>query len=278
MSAFENEVNQLDIATKDYYGDYEHFMTSSKLKLFAESTVKFDRQYRQGIKEPESESLVLGSLIHEVTLEPDKEDSEFFVSEAPVNPSTGKAYGRSSKKFQEWLEQAESGGKKWVSQEEYDRAKDIAKAVAANPAAADLLSSDVEREVTLRGRLAEVSCQSRIDLLCKKRRIFVDLKSTSDLGVNHNNVNWSRDFFRYGYDKQLAFYRLMLAKAFGKRFQPFLIVVDKHAPHESAVISPCEKIIERAEHTVMSLMCEYADRLKSQDFGSRASGKVFVIE
>ena len=105
--------------------DYQSIkaLSNSSLSVLKRSPAEF---YARFIADPptmqseETDAMRLGSAVHMLALEPERFDEQYWISTGPINASTGKPYGRDTKKFADWLAEVEANDKrKLILQDEY---------------------------------------------------------------------------------------------------------------------------------------------------------------
>src|SRR5690242_15060601 len=108
------ETGIFDIPADEYH-KLPH-MSNSQLSYLAKSPAHL-RNYQLfgGATTPEME---FGTAVHTRILELEK-FHETYVTGGPINPRTGKAYGRDTDKFTSWLAD-QPAGKKFLSDEEFE--------------------------------------------------------------------------------------------------------------------------------------------------------------
>ena len=197
-------------------------MSSHAMSVFRKSPFCF-KAHKQSDKQEPTAAMILGSMFHKVVLEFDDFNNDFMTDlNAPVNPTTGKSYGRTSQKFIDWKSQIESTGKEVVTAEEFDTAVKMAQSIWSRP---DLMTHihGGMAELTVSTEVLGVECQIRPDYLKLSRNAFgdeilvaADLKKTRGLEFFCYDAS-SHHKFEYQY--QLAFYRLVLSKVTGFPFE-----------------------------------------------------------
>ena len=79
------------------------FMSSHLLADFRESPALYRKKVTGEIEDKDSSAFVIGRAAHCLILEGRKAfDRDYVVSDGPINPRTGEAYGRTTKAFTEW--------------------------------------------------------------------------------------------------------------------------------------------------------------------------------
>ncbi len=179
---------------------------------------------------------LMGRAAHTLTLEGRQVYNNEYAVGGPINPSTGKSYGATSKKFQDW---AAAQNKDILSDAQAALVEELAAAVHKHEEASQLIATGVPEGVA-RAELCGVPCQIRIDWLNPENGI-VDLKTCDDL-------DWfEADARRYGYAHQLAFYRSVLHAATDCTVPVYIIAVEKKAPYRVGVWHLTEQVLDSAE-------------------------------
>jgi hypothetical protein len=195
----------------------------------------------------------VGKALHCFVLEGATEfHNRYEVAEGPINPKTQAPYGRDTKAFSTWYEEITATGKEIVSGAELNQIEQMAESIYET-AARDLLQVGAP-EVTIRGHLYQVACQSRLDWLDYSQNIIhlVDLKTTENLG------RFEKDFWKFGYQRQLAFYRGMVdGLGMGRPIQVDVIAVEKQEPYRSHVWNISEATLLEAEEWVKARLLDY---------------------
>lgn len=127
-----------------------------------------------------------------------------------------------------------------LSHEQVALIEQMAGGVATNDQAVDLLV-DGRPEGVVRATYCETPCQIRLDWVHPHRGI-VDLKTCDDL-------TWfESDAKRYGYHRQMAFYRAVLAVRLGGQLVPVhIIAVEKKEPFRCGVWRVSENTLAIAQ-------------------------------
>lgn len=211
----------IDIGPRVIHGlDFDEYraldaINASGLKLLERSPAHF----QQARLEPHAQTAAqaLGTLVHLLVLEPERETEVAVAPECDRRTKAGK---------DAWTEfQAEAADRLIVTAEQWDTARRMRDAVRANPNALALLS-DGAPEVTLLHTLDGTPIKCRLDWLCTGHEVIVDLKTASDA----SEAEFSRSAGRYGYHLQAALYSDS-AEACGLGARAFVfLVVESVAP------------------------------------------------
>jgi len=210
---------------QEYHAKADRFLTSHQLLDFIKCPWLHRKKCIGLIEEADSASYLIGRAAHVRILEGREVYEAAFALGGPVNPKTGKPFGAGTKAFAEW---AEAQGKPVLSHEQVELVEQMATGVAMNNQAVDLLLYG-RSEGVVRAEYCGTPCQIRVDWVHPHRGI-VDFKTCDDL-------TWfEADARRYGYHRQMAFYRAVLAQVIGGQMVPVhLIAVEKKEPFRCGV-------------------------------------------
>ena len=219
----------LDILTTEpaeaYHAQADRYLSSHQLLDFIKCPWLHRKKAVGLIEEAESTSYLVGRAAHTRILEgPDALETDFALG-GPINDKTGKPFGAATKAFAEW---AAIQGKPVLSHDQVELIEQMASGVDMNDEALALLLYG-RAEGVLRAEYCGTPCQIRIDWTNPGRGI-VDLKTCDDL-------TWfEADARRYGYHRQMAFYRAVLGQALSGTLVPVhLIAVEKKEPFRCGV-------------------------------------------
>ena len=189
------------ISDKQYYGAYGQYMSVSLLKKFAEDPLGFD-EYMENRKDNEkaTDSLVLGQATHLAIMEGwDDFDRDYVVNDQLLNPKTGKAYGRETKKFLSVCE--ELGVNPWraLTTADVSNIKAMDDAVRNDLSASVAIAGCTKVEWAIRGKLHGVPFQGKLDG-CDDNGSIVDLKTMrADSTCLEQIVNYKYLWQAYAY-------------------------------------------------------------------------------
>ena len=250
-------------------------LSNSSLSVLKRSPAEF---YARFVADPptmaseETDAMRLGSAVHMLALEPERFDSEYRIDIGPINPSTGKTYGRDTKKFADWLkEQPTTDNRKIIVENEFAESIEIAKAFQSHPYLLSVMASGAEK-IYERGYEMQylVEGQEPIRIKCKpdcvipSEGLIIDLKTTSD--PHPDAWKWSAE--EYGYHRQAAIYLQAMGAYYGKTFRFLFGVVRSRAPYEVGVYELDDDSISRGWAQVESLIAEYAQRKREDNWRS----------
>lgn len=220
-----------------YHERARDYLSSHQLLDFIRSPWLHHKKATGLIKEVETSSYLVGRAAHTRILEGRTVYEAAFALGGPINEKTGRPFGSNTKAFAEW---AEAQGKPVLSYDQVDLVEQMASGVAMNDEAVALLLYG-RAEGVVRTDYCGTPCQIRIDWLHPHRGI-VDFKTCDDL-------TWfEADARRYGYHRQVAFYRAVLAQALGGTLVPVnLIAVEKKEPFRCGVWRVSDDTLVQAE-------------------------------
>ncbi len=264
-------------------GDYHAIkaLSNSSLSVLKRSPTEFHKRFITGeMKGQESDAMLLGSAVHMLALEPERFDAEYIVLDGPINPQTGKPYGRDTKKFKDWLDSlAIEPNRHVLISSEFAESLAIAKAFQAHPTIAAIMASRAEKlfesEYAMEYEIGDdkVEMKCKIDFVCPAERLIIDLKTTSD----PSPYAWSWSAEDFGYHRQAAIYSDAMEAKYGGDFRFFFGVVRSKEPYEAAVYELDAESIQRGSEEYSALIQEYVDRKAKNDWLSEWQRGVFSI-
>ena len=168
---------------------------------------------------------VAGRLLHTAVLEP-KRFQQLTVSEGPINPKTGKAYGRGTEKFKKWEEENPdlTYVEEWIRESMFSMPDEVRKILKAG-----------EGEVSFFYGDGDCGVKCRTDWINEKKKHFYDLKSIAITGgsLEHAIERVIRD---RGYWFSLAWYKWVLKKVTGDDYAGTLIFAEKGPPYRWRIV------------------------------------------
>jgi len=220
------DLNILDVEpAEEYHAKTSEYLSSHQLLDFVKCPLLHRRKALGLIEDKDSPAFLLGRATHVRILEGRNVYETVFALGGPINPKTNKPFGSNTKAFSAW---AESQGKPVLSHDQVELIEQMATGVAMNDEAVDLLLYG-RSEGILRAEYCGTPCQIRIDWVHPHRGI-VDFKTCDDL-------TWfESDARRFGYHRQMAFYRAVLAQALDGLLVPVhLVAIEKKEPFRCGV-------------------------------------------
>lgn len=217
----------------DDAADYYRWDAISQSSLFdLDNSCPAMWQWRREHPRAATAAMDLGKATHELIQRPFD-----FAGKYAVAPECDKRTKAGKEQWQAAM--AAGAGKTIISQEDYESASGMAKAISAHPTAMKALYGG-RREVALvwDDPQTGVRCKALVDTL--KPRCLVDLKTTRSA----NPDEFVRSIWDYGYHVQAAFYQ-QGAAACGLGDLPFLwIAVESAPPHLVIVRFAGKTVIE----------------------------------
>jgi PDDEXK-like domain of unknown function (DUF3799) len=250
----------VECSVADYDKARLQYMSSHMLELFRFSPRQCQWKMQGLIPSTTAPHYEFGKAFHCYLLEGLSEfHTRYEVAEGPINPKTGSPYGRDTKAYGTWFEEITAAGKQVVSGDEYTQLQMMAESVNET-AARDLFAYGLP-EVTIRGQLYGVSCQSRLDWFNRDTCSIVDLKSTERL------ERFEKDFHRFGYARQAAFYRGMAdGLLLGRSIEVYIVVVEKAEPYRTQVYQLTSATLGDADEEIQQSMLQYRQLVASVGF------------
>ncbi len=222
-----------------YHSRAKDNLSSHQLIDFIRCPYLYAKKRAGLIPQTDSPAYFLGRAAHTRILEGlDVYEKEYAVG-VPVNPTTGKPFGSTTKKFLEWQEAQQ---KPVIPFEKAELVESMNAGVRQNPVACEILSQG-KAEGVVRTKYIDFPCQIRIDWLHPELGI-VDLKTCDDL-------TWfESDARKFHYVHQLAFYQNVLDQVIDQLVPVYIIAVEKKEPFRCGVWQvPSETLLQaRAEN------------------------------
>lgn len=236
----------LDIPADEYHAATKanEYLSSHRLNTFRKCPLEYFKRITGEIVDGDTSTFLLGRATHTAILEgPQKFGEEYLVSDGPINPKTGKAFGKLTDKYREW---AAANAKPAISSDDADIIAKMRQAVRGHDKAAELLSAG-KAEVTVRTEIGGEPVQARLDWFDPTRDIIVDLKTCANVDRFQYDI---RDF---GYIHQIAFYaeavrNAKVAAGDNDRSVPscWLVAVEKAEPFRVAVYHITAYMVDEA--------------------------------
>ena len=218
---------------------------------------------------PDTKATAFGSALHCKLLEPEKFDEQFIIAhDAPVNPKTGEAYGRTSKMYQSWLAEMQlaAGKKKIILPEEaveLELMEKEYKPVIDNLVAAGKkngLQLKCERKVEWVDRETGQPCIGYMD--AEIGGVVIDLKTTAEMGENKLHRKCQDSYFMQG-----AVYAEAL-KVIDKVERPLVLFVFLRSkpPYSIYTVTMTEKAMELGLKAFRKAIRKYRECAEKKSF------------
>jgi len=252
-------------------------VSNSMLSLLKRSPWTFYKTYvttdpAEKMDSEETDAMRLGSAVHMLALEPEKFGAEYLVLDGPINPTTGKPYGRDTKKFEAWLEaekNANANGRTILIREEFAEGLAIAQSFQSHPEIAAIMASRAEKFFEMENVFSyQFDSGARIDLKCKldcvipSLGLIIDLKSSKD----PSPYAWGWSAEEYGYHRQAAIYLDAMEAKYGQPFRFLFGAVRSRKPYEAGAYYLDPDSLSRGRKEYSDLMDEYLDRKSTGDW------------
>jgi hypothetical protein len=235
-----------------YLANRERYLTSHGLQTFVRCPRLYHLQKIGAITtDPNkvSAELILGSAAHKLILEGRREFDKCYTVGAPINPKTGKEYGRDTQAFAKWEEEQrrEKGTLiTFLTTEQWYSVSCMADSVAKHLESQKLLRTGVAEKV-VRSDFDGVPVQSRLDWFTEIDDIpvIVDLKTCTDLD------SFEYDARKYLYGVQFSFYRQILLRSIFDEYdidcavpaRVYAVAVEKKEPFRCGVFEVPDSIL-----------------------------------
>ena len=227
-----------------YLANRERYLTSHQLMDFVRCPKLFHLKKVGALTtDPNKTSadMILGSAAHKLILEGREEFDRCYAVGAPINPKTGKEYGRDTQAFAKWeeIQRCDKGtAVEFITTDQWYIVSNMAHSVANHEEAQKLLRTGVAERV-LRSDFNGIPVQSRLDWFTEidDVPIIVDLKTCNDLD------SFEYDARKFLYGIQFAFYQQILLRSFFETFETdiavpakvYAIAVEKKEPFRCGV-------------------------------------------
>jgi len=230
----------------------------SDLKHFMRSPSHY-REHKLNPKPPTS-AMAFGSLVHTMVLESELAHEQYFcMDESEILPLCVKTDGtdtenpRNTKVYKSWKKRlfADNNGKILVTQDDWNAAVHIRKAIQAHPKASALLAQNGQAEMSMQWtHPTGVFMKGRTDYTIHDYHadygLVVDLKITTDARPSA----FSRDIWKYRYDISMANYCEGLEIITGKPYRAKFIVVESEAPYIAMLYDLDNDVLEYAKSEI----------------------------
>lgn len=216
-----------------------HYLTSHFLSDFRNCPLLYKQKLCGDIVVEDTAAFQIGRATHSLVLRGQESfETEYLVSEGPINPKTGESYGKASKAYKEW---ASAQSKIVLSPVEFEFIRKLQLAVWAHHKAEELLTGSCS-EATVRAEYCGEPVQIRMDAFNPSADAIIDLKTCDNLDYFRN------DCFRFGYINQMSFYREVFRVASGGvDTSTWLIGVEKREPYRCGVWQLSGNVLDKAQ-------------------------------
>lgn len=254
-------VEKTEDANEVYHGKHE-YISASGIKKIKVSPAHFREQ-----KVTETEAMRVGSTYHTLILEPNKFEDEYFVfdekSIIEILVGEGSKKPRSTKQYKEWKDRQYSmaDGKVMLDLKDYETISKMKEVLFRHPYAKSLLSNgepeksfyfDIETNF---GK--NLKAKIRPDYLKQKKRLIVDLKTTTDASKD----GFQKNAAGYDYHIQAALYADLMEQATGDSMPWSFIFIaqEKTVPYAFNIFEASPQFISqgRYEYELLAMLFQH---------------------
>lgn len=254
------------IAEAEYNATRLDYISAHRLNQFAAGPNVF-KAYSDGILvDPDRPAYAFGRAAHCLILEGEGEFLQrYTVDDGPINPTTGRPYGRDTNKFQGWLAEVKQSGREPITTHEYDSIVEMSNSIESHPVAWPILGGigtcGVERSIVSNFR--GMHLRGRLDAIGLDQRVIVDLKTCEDI------ERFEADFRRFNYARQLAFYRRLARYLTGFQFSVYVIAVEKTGLYQCGIWEASPATLDLQDDLTDLLLLELAGCIERDEWPSR---------
>jgi len=234
------------------YAEYDAIeaIRCSDLKLIGQSPAHYKANKIN--PRPTTQAMLFGSLVHALTLEPDKWREEFIVS--PIVDRRTKA---GKEKWAEFEEQV--GNRTVIESKTLDAADEVSSHILKHPICWALLQGG-ESEKVIQWEMNCVPCKARLDLY--RPGWIVDIKTIASAEY----TSFMRSCWNYKYHMQAAWY-IDGVKAAGLGECNFVfIAVEKEPPYAVACYTPDTDMIAVGREEYLANMNTYLECVENDNW------------
>jgi len=241
------------ISNQDYHR--HKAISSTQCKHLLKSAWEFD--YKRKHPKAPSAAMQFGSLVHQLVLEPEKFEQNYFVAEKPKrNTKAGKA-------MYTILDQ-ERGHHEWISLDDFLKAQEIKNTLKQSELVSSLIQGGkAEQSVFWHDDETGVLCRAKADYINLEHNVLLDLKTTSSLASENS---FKHEVYKYHYHLSGAFYQDGFRKTTGQACDFILIVVETNPPHNFAVYKLSDALLEQGKALYREALQVYIDAISAGNF------------
>lgn len=226
-----------------------------------------------------------GTALHTfVERMPDKDFGELYavMPNYRLYPENATGTGKPSTSRTAWVKDQEAaydpGGRQVLTQQQYDRAERMAKAVKANPAAMQLID-DSGKELSVIAEINGVLCKGRVDGL--NGSTMWDVKTTNDIARHR----FGQTAANLKYVLKMAFYLRLLSAVGIEIDRVVLIAIQDSIPREDGGYNEAPDCcvyeipmiaLENQMSSIDRLLNEYVDCMSSNQWPGCSDGDLVV--
>ena len=238
--------------------EYRAYPAVSRSDLFKLKKSPLHYKYETEHKEEPTPALNFGSAAHKYILERDSFGEEFAVA-----PKVDRRTFDGKATWAEFIECAE--GKTVITREDFDKIKEMAKAIDAHPIASDLIKGQHEVSLFWTDEQTGEECKVRPDCIHKDENgvVIVDYKTTASV----EDGAFEKSCRKYGYKLQSGMYREGYFQNFLEDAGFAFIAQEKEAPYAVRVYVCTDEYMNEGFDEYRALLglyheCKLADNFR----------------
>jgi hypothetical protein len=238
-----------DMTNEEYHA--HHAFGSTAVKTAANKSIA----HLFGAERKESPAFALGSAVHAMLLEPEKD----LIVRGPET--------RRGKAWSDLKDECDASGKILLTEADYTLANNMADACLQNRMANHLLTNPdmlAEASFFATDPDIDIDLKTRPDGLLRQAGIVLDIKTTQDASPR----GFDRSVRQFGYDLQAAFYMHVL-KLNGIRVENFIFIcIEKDAPHVTACHELSEMYLRHAHNRMIAALHDIKHAIETEEYGT----------
>lgn len=253
-------------------------LSASGLKSLSRSPLHFWAEFLDAEREPrkETDSMMLGTAIHSLVLEPDAflERYTILPADAPKRPTSAQLEAKKPAEatlvqiawWDEFNRQAQ--GKIVLSVEQARKVQAVADRVKSSDAASTIFEKgQAELSFFWKDPETDVYCKCRPDWLTIEEEqatgIMVDLKSTVDAGPN----GFRREMSKFDYGLQAAWYLKGYREIFKREPTAFVFAAfETTRPFACGFYTPSKRMLDHSNARIATLKNTYVECLEHDEW------------
>lgn len=247
-----------DLKTGQSHLDYLNYSAVSQSLLTELSRSPKHLQYYLKNQKEQTEAMKFGTLVHSLTLTPDRVNTEYLFIPEDINGRTNEG-----KRMIANLElTAIHQNKMMVKGSDLERAKEVANAILSDPIAKEYLAAGKKELSAYVEDETGIQLKARIDAVPDNSNMLVDIKTTEDA----SKWAFKKSIVSYKYYLQAAFYLDQYEKLAEKKIHFVFIAAEKHPPYAVGVYYLNEATIEQGRKEYKELLVKYKKCLDSNNW------------
>lgn len=195
------------LTDENYYSKRWEFFSASQFKTLTSCEAKAMAELLGEIPQENTEAFLVGNYVHSAFESQEAHEKFKLENEAAMLTKQGKLRAN------------------------FVVAENMVQRLKEDPFFNELYQGN--KEVIVTGELFEEEWKGKIDCLNIDKGYFVDIKTTADIHKkiwSESRRVWTPFVEAYGYYEQMAIYKYLLEKTYGKQFTPYIVAVSKQTP------------------------------------------------